>query len=248
MLRKGAGEVSFKERVYRKWVKNEDLVTFEVIEGETDLLISAAKKIENEARLAILNYRRELEDYIRSDNRFFTSLEPVEVPEDAPEIVAAMADAARRCGVGPMAAVAGAVAEFVGRDLLVKSNQVIIENGGDIFIRSDKKRLMGIYAGEKSPFTGKLALEIGPSEQGIGVCTSSGTVSHSLSFGKADAALIISDNTALADAAATVAGNAVKTAGDIEKAIRFARSIDGIKGVLILIGDKMGSWGEIKLV
>lgn len=238
----------YKERKYRRWVKNEDLVTFEVIEGQTDLFISASKKLENEARRSILNYRKDLEGYMRSDNRFLTSLEPVEIRKDAPDIVIAMADAARRCGVGPMAAVAGAVSEFVGRDLLLTSNQVIIENGGDIFIKSDRPRLMGIYAGEKSPFTGKLALEIEPSEKGIGVCTSSGTVSHSLSFGKADAALIVSENTALADAAATVAGNAVKSAGDIEKAIGLVRSIDGIKGVLILIGDKMGSWGDIKLV
>lgn len=238
----------YKERAYRRWVRNEDLVTFEVIEGETDLLISASRNIENEARRSILNYRKDLEVYIRSDNAFFTSLEPVEIRKDAPEIVVAMADAAARCGVGPMAAVAGAVAEFVGRDLLLMSNQIIIENGGDVFIRSDRKRLMGIYAGEKSPFTGKLALEISPSGKGIGVCASSGTVSHSLSFGKADAALIISDSTALADAAATASGNAVRTAADIEKAIDLVKAIDGVRGVLILVGDKMGSWGEIKLV
>ena len=238
----------YKERVYRKWVKNDDLMTFEVVEKETDLFISAAKKLENEARLSILNHRKDLEDYIKKDKRFFTSLEPLEIRIEAPAIARAMAGAAKKCGVGPMAAVAGAVAEFVGRDLLFRTNQVIIENGGDIFVKTDKKRVMGIYAGEGSPFTGKLALEIAPAEAGTGVCTSSGTVSHSLSFGRADAALIISDDTALADAAATVAGNAVKSARDIEKAIALARAIDGVKGVLILVGDKMGSWGEIRLV
>jgi uncharacterized protein len=238
----------YKERAYRRWVKNDDLVSFEIVEKETDLLISATKKLENEARQAILNYRKDIEEYIKSDNRFFTSLEPVQIRKDAPEIVAAMGRAAEKCCVGPMAAVAGALAEFVGRDLLFKSNQVIIENGGDIFSRTDKKRVMGIYAGEKSPFTGKLALEIGPSEKGVGVCTSSGTVSHSLSFGKADAALIISDDTAVADAAATFIGNAVKGADDIAKAVELAKSIDGVKGVLILVGDKMGSWGDIRLV
>ena len=238
----------YKERAYRRWVRNDDLVSFEVVERETDLLVSATKKLESEALAAIISYRRDIEEYIKSDNRFFTSLEPVKIRAGAPEIVAAMGRAAEKCCVGPMAAVAGAVAEFVGRDLLFKSNQVIIENGGDIFIRTDKKRVMGVYAGEKSPFTGKLALEIGPSEKGVGVCTSSGTVSHSLSFGKADAALIISDDTALADAAATVVGNAVKSARDIEKAIALVRAIDGVKGILILVEDKMGSWGDIRLV
>ena len=89
---------------------------------------------------------------------------------------------------------------------------------------------------------------MGPAEKGLGVCTSSGTVSHSLSFGKADAALIISFDAALADAAATAAGNAVKNKDYIEKGINLAKSIDGVKGVLIIVGDKMGTWGEIKLI
>jgi hypothetical protein len=237
----------YRKRAYRRWVRSGDLVSFEVVEGQTDLLISAAKKLEPEARQAVIGYRKEIEEYIKSDNRFFTSLGPVKIRPGAPEIIEAMGRAARKCGVGPMAAVAGAMAEFVGRDLLFKSNQVIIENGGDIFIRTDRKRVMGVYAGEKSPFTGKIALEIPPCEKGVGVCASSGTVGHSLSFGRADAALIISDDTALADAAATAAGNAVKTARDIEKAIALVRSIDGVKGALILAGDSMGSWGEIRL-
>ena len=104
----------------------------------------------------------------------------------APGIVKAMAVAAQKASVGPMAAVAGAIAEFVGKDLLKFSEQVIVENGGDIFIRTDRKRTLGIYAGEDSPFTGKLAIEVDPCESGMGICTSSGTVSHSLSFGNAD--------------------------------------------------------------
>ena len=238
----------YKERSYRKWVKAEDLVTFEVIEKETDLLISATKELKRQAREAVLYYRQDLESYIKQNPDFYTALEPIDVKIDAPAIVKAMADAAKRAGVGPMAAVAGAVAEFVGRDLLKFSDEIIVENGGDIFVRSRKKRVFGIFAGEKSPFTGKLALEAEPSEDGLGVCTSSGTVSHSLNFGNADAALIIAHDAALADAVATPTGNIVKAASDIEKAIEFARSVTGVKGVLILIGDKMGSWGEVKLL
>jgi ApbE superfamily uncharacterized protein (UPF0280 family) len=238
----------YKERSYRKWVRAEDLVTFEVVEKETDLLISAAKELKREAREAVLAYRRDLESYIKQNPLFYSSLEPIDVKIDAPAIVKAMADAAKSAGVGPMAAVAGAVAEFVGRDLLKFSDEVIVENGGDIFLRSRRKRVFGIFAGEKSPFTGKLALEVEASENGLGVCTSSGTVSHSLNFGNADAALIIADNAALADAVATPAGNIVKSARDIEKAIDLARSVAGVRGVLILVGDKMGSWGEVKLV
>lgn len=238
----------YKERAYRRWVKPEGLVSFEAAVRETDLFISADELLKEEAVASITRHRRQLEDYIRAHEDFLVSLGPVEIKAGAPRIAEAMAEAARKAKVGPMAAVAGAMAEFVGRDLLQFSKEVIVENGGDIFLRTAKKRTMGVFAGENSPFTGKLAIEIPASENGIGVCTSSGTVSHSLSFGNADAALIISDDVALADAAATVAGNAVKGPGDIEKAIELAKAVEGVKGVLIVIGDKLGSWGEIKLL
>jgi len=238
----------YKERTYRSRVKAEGLVSFEAVVKETDLHISAAKDLKKEALASTLRYRKELEDYIKLHEAFLASLEPFEPRPDAPEIVKVMANAANKAKVGPMAAVAGAMAEFVGRDLLKLSDEVIVENGGDIFLKTGKKRTMGVFAGECSPFTGKLFLEIGPSEHGLGVCTSSGTVSHSLSFGNADAALIISDDAALADAMATAAGNIVKSADDVERAIAFARSVEGVRGALIIIGDKLGSWGEIRLV
>jgi len=238
----------YKPRTYRKWTKAEDLVYFEVALKETDLAIYADSNLKEKALDIVSRLRRDLESYIRLDPVFFSSLEPVELKKSAPEIARAMAEAGLKAGVGPMAAVAGAFSEFVGRELLKSSKQVIIENGGDIFISSPVPRTIGIYAGEGSPFTGRLAVSIENSRNGLGVCTSSGTVSHSLSFGRADAALIISDSTALADAVATAVGNAVKSKDDIEKGIKVARSIDGVKGVLIIVGDKMGTWGDIKLV
>jgi hypothetical protein len=238
----------YKERSYRQWVKSEGLVTFEVKELETDLLISAGKSLESKARESVLNYREEIRSYIRKNRDFFTSLGSIDVDADAPRIVKTMADAGKKASVGPMASIAGAIAEFVGRDLLAYTDEVIVENGGDIFLKTKTKRILGIYAGENSPFTGKLALEISSSEDGLGVCTSSGTVSHSLSFGKADAALVVSGDTALADAVATAMGNIVKNKGCVEKGIEFAKSIDAVSGALVIIGDKLGSWGDIKLV
>jgi len=238
----------YKERGYRSWVKSGDLVRFEVKESQTDLLILAEKDLEKQARASVLNLRKDIEDYIKKDRSFYTSLCPIEVSVSAPAIVKAMAEAAKKAGAGPMAAIAGAMAEFVGRDLLPFSGEVIVENGGDIFIKTRIPRRIGIYAGEGSPFTGKIAIEVDPDENGTGVCTSSGTVSHSLNFGAADAVCVISDNTALADAVATVAGNAIKNKDDIEKGIGIAKAIDGVKGILIIIKDKMGTWGNVKIV
>ncbi len=237
----------YKPRAYRSWVKNSGLVSFEVIAKETDLFISASVDLEGKALESVLNYRKDIEDYIAKVPAFRTTLEPMEALKGAPPIVGSMCRAGHKAGVGPMAAVAGAVAEFVGRDLMKSSGEVIVENGGDIFMATEKRRVIGVYAGERSPFTGKLAIEIAPAKSGIGICTSSGTVSHSLSFGKADAALIISADAALADAVATATGNRVKTPADIEGAIEFAKSVEGVEGVLVIIGDKMGSWGSVKL-
>jgi ApbE superfamily uncharacterized protein (UPF0280 family) len=238
----------YKERRYRSWVSSNDLITFEVKEGQTDLLISADRNLENQARQSVLNYRSDIEDYIRKDRSFYTSLAPVAAGFDAPGIVKAMACAAAKAGVGPMASIAGAMAEFVANDLGLYSREMIIENGGDIFLKSSTVRRIGIYAGDSSPFTGKIAIEVPPAEEGLGVCTSSGTVSHSLNFGKADAVCILADSAALADAVATAAGNAVKTKEDVEEGIAIANSIEGVRGVLIIIADKLGTWGKIKLV
>ena len=146
-----------------------------------------------------------------------------------------------------MAAVAGAIAEAVGKDLLAYTPEVIVENGGDIFMKISQPRLVGVYAGE-SPFTGRIALEISPGEIPLGVCTSSGTVGHSLSFGAADAVVVLSHSTALADAAATAIGNRVRTADDIDVAIEQAQAIAGMVGVVIIKDDRIGMWGDVKLV
>jgi ApbE superfamily uncharacterized protein (UPF0280 family) len=237
----------YEERKYRDWIKHEDLVAVKVIQEETDLLVSGDVDLSASAAKSIAKYRRQIKGYIARDKGFQSALEPVEVMDDAPEIVKEMAEAARIVGVGPMASVAGVMAERVGRDLLKFSKQIIVENGGDIFINASTKRLLGIYAGS-SPFTGKLALKIEPDQTPLGVCTSSGTIGHSLSFGKADAAIVLSKWTALADAAATATGNLVRTADDVQKGVEFAKAIQGVEGVVVIMGNKIGAWGKIEIV
>ncbi|MFC2010503.1 UPF0280 family protein [Chloroflexota bacterium] len=236
----------FQPRVYRHWVKGKDLVSFSVASKETDLYIRASKNLRAKALKLVGKYREALEMYIERHPEFLTSLEPLPVGDDAPRIVKAMAEAAEKAGVGPMAAVAGAIAEFVGNELLEFSSQVIVENGGDIFIKSLTRRVISIYAGE-SLLSGEIGLEIGAEETPLGICTSSGTVGHSLSFGQADAVVVLSPSTPLADAAATAVGNVIKGPETIAEGITLAESIEGLKGVLIIKGDKVGVWGEVKI-
>ena len=236
----------YQPRTYRHWVEGKDLAAFSVTVKETDLYIRAASNLERKAHRLVRKYRKQLEQYIEKDPIFFTSLKPLPSPAHAPRIVLDMLEAGRLANVGPMAAVAGAVAEFVGRELLEYSPEIIIENGGDIFLKIDRKRTVGIYAGE-SPLTGKLGLEINPRDTPLGVCTSSGTVGHSLSFGKADAVVVIAGSATLADAAATAICNKVSQPDDINSAIELGRNIAGVKGIVIIIGSSIGVWGDVKL-
>ncbi|MDP4179910.1 MAG: UPF0280 family protein [Bacillota bacterium] len=236
----------YEKRTYREYFKGSKLTFFDVVVFETDLRIGAEKDLSSLAYKWVVEYRNQLEEYIKKDSLFLTSLVPTDPKGSYPYIIQKMCEAAKKAGVGPMAAVAGALSELVGLKLLEYSDEVIVENGGDLFVKADCVRKVGIYAGT-SPLSGKLALEIQPGRTPVGICTSSGTVGHSLSFGKADAAVIISEDTFLADAVATATGNVVKDVSHIEKGIEFASGIEGVVGAVIIVGDKMGIWGDVKL-
>jgi ApbE superfamily uncharacterized protein (UPF0280 family) len=157
-----------------------------------------------------------------------------------------MIEAADLARVGPMAAVAGAIAHFVGHELLRYSDQIIVENGGDVFMKSIKTLKVSIFAGT-SPLSNRVAIKVHPEKTPLGACTSSGTVGHSLSFGRADAVTVLSRSTALADAVATSIGNIVKGKQDIGRGVDHARKTRGVSGVIIIVDDRLGSWGDIEL-
>jgi len=234
-------------RFYRHWIKDDDLVSFELAVKQTDLYIRARRNLKSKALDSLLKHRGSLESYIARHPIFLTTLQPYQAEPGAPAIVREMARVSQLTGVGPMAAVAGAIAEATGRDLLAFTPELVLENGGDIFLKVSKKMLVGIYAGQSS-LSERIALEIMPPETPLGICTSSGTVGHSLSLGSADAVIVLSPSTALADAAATALCNMVKAADDIPQAIEKAQSIAGLRGLVIIIGDKMGAWGKVNIV
>ena len=239
-------EDTYQPRTYRHWIDGRGLVSFNVTVKETDLFIRANTNLQRKAHRLVVKYRTQLEKNIEKDPAFLTSLEPLPIPRYAPNIVKQMLETSQKTGVGPMAAVAGAIAEYVGNELLTFSAEIIVENGGDIYMKSLEKRTVGIYAGSSS-LTGKIGLEILAQDTPLGICTSSGTVGHSLSYGKADAVIVLSKSATLADAAATAIGNRVIESSDVDKAIEFGQSIDGLKGLLIIKDSCIGIWGEVKL-
>ena len=210
-------------------------------------MISASIPLQSEARELVLTHRGYLESYIEQHPDFQKTLFPWRISGPAPPIVQEMALAGEKAGVGPMAAVAGAVSEYVGRGLLALSDEVIVENGGDTFFKTRIPVLVGIYAG-KSPLSMNVGLRVDSTTRPVSLCTSSGTVGHSLSFGKADAVCVMSDSCALADAAATAVGNRVQSSGDISAAIHFGKSIPGVTGLVVIIGKDMGLWGNLDVI
>jgi len=234
------------ERGYRTSMTRGGLISFQVKIHETDLMILAQRELRQVVTEIVLQERRQLEHYITSHPGFLESLRPW--PEDrlAPRIVKEMIQASHRADVGPMAAVAGAIAAAVGRTLLEYVPEVIVENGGDIFLKTSGPATVALYAGN-SPLSMKVGLLIPAEATPLGVCTSSGTVGHSLSFGRADASCVLAADTALADAAATGLGNRVKEPADIPAALEWLSGIRDISGGVVIAGKKLGAWGEIEL-
>lgn len=230
---------------YRTRHAAKDLTYFRISAEETDLHIGARCDLSREALAAALEARRQVLEEIEVRPRFRTSLEPLRPHGTEPPLVSTMLTAGQLASVGPMAAVAGAIAESVGRALLPLSREIIVENGGDIFLAGRKERHVAVYAGQ-NPLSGLLAVVVRPGD-GLGVCTSSGTVGHSLSLGRADAALVIAKDCALADAAATYLGNLATDAGQIDRALELVCSIPGIDGALVIAGDKLGVKGQVEL-
>jgi hypothetical protein len=229
--------------------------------------------------------RREIEEYIRRRPEFASSLEPlqpleplehplrsapVKTPEkrtgETPDTVRRMIRASELTGTGPMAAVAGAIAETAGRKARAAgARRAVIENGGDLYLGNlgescplddepqgrgngpglsgDTSITVGLYAGPDSPLTGRIALKLTSSMLPAGLCSSSSRMGHSLSFGRCDLATVYADDTAVADACATLACNLIRSETDMEEAMNRILGIEGVRGILCVLGDKLGMAG-----
>jgi len=220
--------------------------SFNVKLDSSDLYIKADINLYDKAYQALQTARAELEDYIIKHDIFLHSLNPLTPPGDEGEITSAMYKASEAAGVGPMAAVAGAIAEYVGRKLLNYSDEVIVENGGDLWMKLTRPSVIGIYI-NNIHFKNNIGILINPETTPCSVCTSTSKLGHSLSFGKADSVTIIADTGALADAAATAVCNMVKSRDEIENALEFGMSIKGVRGCLVVLRDILAVQGDIEL-
>lgn len=242
----------YVKRDYRALHEARDLHYFHIQVKETDLAIAVDQVSYSDHLISLCEnevkrLRSDLEFYISRQPSFRTSFIPLALLPDAPALARHMAGAAIPAGVGPMAAVAGAFAQAVGEVLMSRVQETIVENGGDIYLNSQKDRIISVFAG-RSRFSHRLGLKIKTTNSPLGICTSSGTVGPSVSLGKADAVVILAPDAALADAVATGAANLVQNEDDLMKAVHYVQNIDGVSSILAIKNDKMAAWGEIEII
>lgn len=240
----------YEQRSYRK-LHNSELTGFQVQYEACDLWLAVTKSADSETlrrecQSFIQSQWQELYAYISSDRAFASALSPYYPRRDAPLSAKQMAAAAAKAAVGPMAAVAGCFAAQLGLYLTQKFQltDLLIENGGDLWLRSSKPRTIALYAGTSS-LSGKIGLQI-PATEALGICTSSGTVGHSLSFGQADAVTVVAADAALADAFATAIANRIAEPANIQTELDALHP--ELDGCVIVLASQLGVKGKIKLV
>lgn len=243
---------SYVRRTYRTLANESGLISSFAKVKDTDLHIFADRDVSDRALELAVQFRLQIETYIDRHPEFARALSPLPNDVLAPPLVREMLAAGSSAGVGPMAAVAGTIAEWVGRSLLREGcREVMVENGGDIFIHRTGDCTVAIFAGE-SPLSLKVGVKLRQAAMPVAVCTSSGKVGHSLSFGEADSVTVIAGRAALADAAATRLGNEVGRAAEgaagIRRALEASRTIVGISGAVVVCGEQIGAVGNVELV
>jgi len=242
----------FANRLYRIGRGGRDLKAFTVTVKETNLFIQAEEDLTRQATDAVLSIRGNIESYIESRPEFAASLNPIGADPYAPAVVKEMIEDSRRAGTGPMAAVAGSIAEFVARTLSDrgdgKRGEVIVENGGDVFMVTGGERVVGLYGSDILLGLGIKIPAADSGRAGVGISSSSALLGESLSLGRCELATVVAKRGALSDATATALGNMVKSERDIERSLEEILYIPDVVGGVVVIDGRMGIKGDIELV
>lgn len=232
-------------RFYRQTVAD-DLYTFEITIKESNLFVKTCKDLKTIAFDALYSIRKDLESYILKSKSFLASLSPIKQDKNAPDIVKSMIKVSSYVGVGPMACVAGAVSQEVGKVLLQHCGECIVENGGDIYLKLDRDTSLGLYVGKDNPLN-RLSIILKKSNKPYGICTSSAKIGPSLSFGSSDVSLIISHDAYFSDCLASACGNIIKNEQDLKKAVDLARKFKETVGCCFVCNQKVAFWGDIEI-
>ena len=241
--------MEYRERSYRSRFSSDERRWFCVKFLESDLWIGVDRgsyraSMEADTYAMLVDLRRQMDAYLLMDPQYKTALTPYDAGLEAPNILKEMSRVSHKTGIGPMSAVAGAVAKKVAEFL--GTQEVIVENGGDIYAQVASDMDISVFAGQ-SPLSEKIGLHIPAAEFPLGICTSSGTVGPSLSLGRADAVMIVCKDVMLADSYATAMANRIKTVNDLQSVIDRISDIPEILGAIAVKDDRMAITGRFEL-
>ena len=241
--------MEYRERSYRSRFSNDERRWFCVKFLESDLWIGVDRgsyraSMEADTYAMLVDLRRQMDAYLLMDQQYKTALTPYDAGLEAPNILKEMSRVSHKTGIGPMSAVAGAVAKKVAEFL--GTQEVIVENGGDIYAQAASDMDISVFSGQ-SPLSEKIGLHIPAAEFPLGICTSSGTVGPSLSLGRADAVMIVCKDVLLADSYATAMANRIKTVNDLQSVIDRISDIPEILGAIAVKDDRMAITGRFEL-
>ena len=241
--------MEYKERSYRSRFSDDGRRWFCVKFLESDLWIgvdsgSYRASMEDEVYGFLVDLRRHMDAYLLMDPQYKSALTPYDAGLEAPGILKEMSRVSHKTGIGPMSAVAGAVAKHVADFLGTK--EVIVENGGDIYAKACSDMDISVFAGQ-SPLSEKIGLHIPAATFPCGICTSSGTVGPSLSLGRADAMMIVCRDVLLADSYATAMANRIRSVEDLQPVIDSISDIPDILGAIAVKDDRMAVTGRFEL-
>ena len=245
--------MEYRERSYRSRFSNDERRWFCVKFLESDLWIgvdsgSYSASMEADAYAMLVDLRRSMDAYLLMDPAYKAALVPYDADLEAPEILKDMAHVSHKTGIGPMSAVAGAVALHVAEFLMSRFGvkEVIVENGGDIYASVLEDMDISVFAGQ-SPLSEKIGLHITAGSFPLGICTSSGTVGPSLSLGRADAVMIVCKDVMLADSYATAMANRIQSVNDLQPVIDRITNTPDILGAIAVKDDRMAITGRFEL-
>ena len=223
-------------------------VTFQVVLEQTDLFVTAESDLAEPMLDLVRCLRGELKSFMLLTPGFRESLRPVPAPANAPLVAREMAKAADLVNVGPMAAVAGTFAQLVADHFARVSPNIIVENGGDIFIHSTRERVVALLGDPESG--ARLGLRLKKGDFPVSLCASSATIGPSLSLGQGELVVVRSKSGAFADAAATALANLINSGDDLDLVLKTARQMAplGLEGVFAQAGGKLAVWGKMELV
>lgn len=242
-----ADKLYMDKSIYRNKIKSREKYNWQITFRFSDLLVSCNKNVSSKIVQLVKEIYGLLDSVIREEPSFQKSLSPVKIKENHPPVIKKMCLKSALFNVGPMAAVAGAVCDYIASGLNNCCERLIIENGGDIYIRSTRDVDVGVYLKNKN-FKDTINIKIKAKSTPCGLCSSSGAFGHSLSLGKSDLVTVLSHSTISADAAATSIANRIGDASDIGKIIEKYKEIKDINGILIVKDNKLGIWGNIELI